>query len=92
MSNPTYSVNQVSLDGRKIIEIRDGKACVEDLSAAHIRGINNRKWFKLTSPILARIFEGSTPSASELVRSGAVCGTCADEGETSCNCYAALEV
>lgn len=23
----------------------------------------------------------------ELVRSGVVCGTCADEGETACSCY-----
>jgi hypothetical protein len=28
---------------------------------------------------------------SDLIRSGVVCGTCADEGITSCNCYDLLE-
>jgi len=31
------------------------------------------------------------PSTADLVRSGVVSGTCADEGATSCGCYADLE-
>jgi hypothetical protein len=31
-------------------------------------------------------------SYAELVASGVVCGTCADEGETTCSCYEMLEV
>lgn len=62
MTNTTpplpYYLGQMSSDGRKIIELREGKVCVEDMSAAHVRGLNNRKWYKESSPILNRIFGG----------------------------------
>lgn len=34
---------------------------------------------------------GQPPTIEALIRSGVVCGTCADEGETACRCYEALE-
>lgn len=31
------------------------------------------------------------PTVSDLIREGAVCGTCADEGARHCNCYDLLD-
>lgn len=31
------------------------------------------------------------PEMASLIRTGIVCGTCADEGIRECNCYATLE-
>lgn len=62
---PTYTVGQKALnDERTIVAIDSyGKVCVEDLSAAGTPAARfqpSRKWYKPTSPILARVFGGQS--------------------------------
>lgn len=54
-ADATYTIGQKNSQGREIVAIENGKACVTDGSAATYRYAATRRWYKLTSPTLAAI-------------------------------------
>lgn len=54
-TTPAYYVGQKDSTGhREVLAIENGKVCLSDTSAS-IRYMATRKWYKITSPTLARI-------------------------------------
>lgn len=89
------TANRPTLTADPAAEIIGGLSDIDrDSTGAEIVEITNggfRRWITNHGDLAFEHGYVYVLSTSTLIRTGIVCGTCADEGETHCNCNAALE-